>query len=109
MHHSTLKAAVTRYLLLIAEGKTEAEIKSAIAADEKGFKPEEVEEIYKALLTAGDEPDSSTGGKVVVNFGVHIPEHGQAYTKEEIEANQDIIDYLLEIGSGAVSIIKEGK
>jgi hypothetical protein len=106
MHHSTLKAAVTRYLPLIAEGKTEAEIKTAIAADEKNFSADDVEFIFNAL-TADPEENEPQAGKYKVNFGVYIPEQAKEFTKEEIEADQDIIDYLVEIKSGAVSIIKE--
>lgn len=40
--------------------------------------------------------------KVKVNFGVEIPGVGK-FTKEEIEADADIQNHLLEIGSGAVT------
>lgn len=42
-------------------------------------------------------------GKVIVNFGVYIPSMQKSFTKEEIEADPNIIDYLLSIGSQAVS------
>jgi hypothetical protein len=46
-------------------------------------------------------------GKVVkVNFGVEIPETKQSYTKAELEAAPEVLAYLLEIGSGAVSEVE---
>jgi len=54
MHHLAKKAAIAKYGPLQSEGKTEAEIKAAIAADEKGYSPEEAEEIFTAI--AGNEP-----------------------------------------------------
>ncbi len=57
LHHSTLKAAVALYAILLTQGKTEAEIKEAISSDEKEFKASEVEEIYAAILEqAKDNP-----------------------------------------------------
>jgi hypothetical protein len=50
MHHMTLKSAIEKYLPLVKEGKSEADIKSTIAEDEKNFTPEEVDEIYTAAL-----------------------------------------------------------
>jgi hypothetical protein len=44
LHHATLKSAVNKYGPLVAEGKTEEEIKSEIAQDEKGFEPEGIDE-----------------------------------------------------------------
>lgn len=49
----------------------------------------------------------SDGKKVQVNFGVNVPELGKNYTKDELLTDEDAIRYLLEIGSGAVSIVKE--
>jgi len=98
-------AAVTRLLPLIS-GKSEQEVRELLAADEKKFTSEEIDEIYQALLNP--EP-TKTVGKYQVNFGVYVPEHRRNFSKEEIEADQDIMDYLVDIKSGAVSIIKEGK
>jgi hypothetical protein len=106
MNYQRKKAAVTKYLPLSLEGKTEQEIKDAIALDEKKFTPEEVEEIFQAILNP--EP-AALSSKYKVNYGVYIPEQAKEFTKEEIEADQDIIDYLVEIKSGAVSIIKEAE
>ncbi len=49
LHHATLKAAVSKYLPLVEEGKTEEEIKAAISADEKAFDAESVDEIFSSL------------------------------------------------------------
>jgi hypothetical protein len=56
MHHTTKKAAVNKYSALYTDGKTAEEIKAAIRADEKGFSPAEVDEIYFAV--AGDEEEA---------------------------------------------------
>ena len=105
MNFQRKQAAVTRLLPLI-NGKSEQEVRELLAADDKKYTPEEIDEIYQALLN----PEApAVASKYTVNFGVYIPEHGQSYTKEEIEADQDIIDYLVDIKSGAVSIKKEDK
>jgi hypothetical protein len=49
MHHATKKAAIAKYQPLVAEGKPEADIKAAIAADEKHFSDVEQAEIYAAI------------------------------------------------------------
>lgn len=60
MHHMTKKAAVEKYSPLhVAEGKSEADVKAAIAADEKEFSDEDVEEIYQAIA---NPEDSGAGG-----------------------------------------------
>lgn len=41
--------------------------------------------------------------KYTVHFGVHIPEMRKHYTKEELQNDPHVCDYLFEIGSGAVS------
>jgi rubrerythrin len=57
MHHLKLKAAVAKFSPLVSEGKTGEEIKEVITADEKGYSPEEVEEILAAITTAPPEQD----------------------------------------------------
>lgn len=54
LHHKTLSAAVEKYGPLHKEGKTEEEIKAAIAADEKDFDQEGVDEIYATIV--GETP-----------------------------------------------------
>lgn len=56
LHHATLKAAVSKYGdLHFAAGKTEEEIKAAIATDEKKFDADAINEIYAAIIS----PDGS--------------------------------------------------
>lgn len=63
MKKELLIAAVALFATLLAEGKTEAEIKEAIAGHENGYNPEEVEEIYKALVDGQKETNpTNTGG-----------------------------------------------
>jgi hypothetical protein len=102
MNYFKKKAAVTKYLPLISEGKTEQEIKDAIGADDKVYTSAEVDEIYQALINpAAAKP------KVKVNFGVYIPEQGKEFTKADIEGNSDIIDYLIDIKSGAITVLED--
>ena len=54
IHHLTLKAAVEKYQPLVTEGKTEAEIKEAIASDEKEFDEDAVSQIYQAIVTPNE-------------------------------------------------------
>lgn len=56
-------------------------------------------------LTSNDVISLQDGRSVQINFGVTIPETGTAYTKEELVNNEEVVTYLLEIGSGAVSIV----
>jgi hypothetical protein len=74
VHHATLKAAVVKYGGLIAEGKSPEEIKDAIAADDKEFDSEAVEEIYTAILEEeeAEDPDADKG-----DTGVKKPEAPQ--------------------------------
>lgn len=64
MHHQVKKSAINKYAPLLAEGKPADEIKAAIAADEKKFTPEEVEEIFQALGKPADENDAETEPEV---------------------------------------------
>jgi hypothetical protein len=84
------------------EGKTEVEIKDAIKGNDKAYTDAEVDEIYQALINP-----AAARPKVKVNFGGFIPEYGKTFTKDEIEANSDIIDYLIDIKSGAVTVLEE--
>lgn len=59
MHQGKLKAAVKKYQPLVAEDKTEEEIKEALAADDKGYSEDEITEILSAILT----PDTGDDGK----------------------------------------------
>jgi hypothetical protein len=69
------------------------EEQTAKAAADKAAK----EATAAALKTA-----KAAAPKVKVNFGIEIPGVGK-FTKEEIEADADIQNHLLEIGSGAVT------
>lgn len=57
LHHATLKAAVGRYGSFKDTLPADA-LKAEIAKDEKGFTPEEVDEIYEAIVS----PDAQAGG-----------------------------------------------
>jgi hypothetical protein len=63
LHHQTLKSAVSKYLPLKTEGKTEEEIRTAIASDEKGFTDENINEIYDAIINNTDNESLNQGDK----------------------------------------------
>lgn len=50
LHHTVVKYGVAKYSVLHTEGKTADEVKTAIAADEKGFDEEGVNQIYEAIV-----------------------------------------------------------
>jgi hypothetical protein len=109
MNAQRKKAAVTKYLPLII-GKSEEEVKALLAADTKAAYTEaEIAEIYQELLKQPDPTPAAPKVKVQVNYGVEITELRQSLTKEEIEADQSVIDYLIEIKSGAVTVLQEDK
>ena len=62
MKKELLAVAVALFATLLAEGKTEAEIKEAISGHENGYKPEEVEEIYNALVDSQKDGNSANAG-----------------------------------------------
>lgn len=70
LHHATLKAAVAKYAPLHAEGKTEAEVKQAIAADEKSYDETAVAEIYAAIAGAGPEEEPAKAKKHVLKIEI---------------------------------------
>lgn len=67
LHHATTGAAVKKYGPLHISGKTEAEVKEAIAGDEKAFDADAVNEIY-AAITAEVEQPAPKGYAVKVEF-----------------------------------------
>lgn len=68
LHHATIGSAVKKYGPLHTEGKTEAEVRAAIAGDEKAFNPEQVDEIYAEIAKSegegDDEPKEPSPAKV---------------------------------------------
>jgi hypothetical protein len=58
LHLQTLGAAVKKYGSLHIEGKPEDEVKEAIAADEKGFNSDAVNEIYAAITAELEQPSA---------------------------------------------------
>lgn len=67
LHHATLGAAVKKYGPLHISGKSEAQVKEAIAGDEKAFDADAVNEIY-AAITAEVEQPKPTGHTVKTEF-----------------------------------------
>ena len=46
---------------------------------------------------------------IKVKFGVHFSDMGKTYSKEELLADAEAVAHLVEIGSGAVEIVKPSK
>jgi hypothetical protein len=102
LHHATLKAALAAYAILLAEGKNETEIREAISKDEKEFSPEEIEEIYQAIINPPAPPAPSPKKE---KFVVLKPFRDIADFSKEIEIGKDVSDFnsdrlahLVEIG-----------
>ena len=51
---NSLKAAVAKYGPLHTDGKAEADVKAEMAKDEKGYSPEQIDEIYAAIIVPAD-------------------------------------------------------
>lgn len=68
LHHTIRKSAVKQYGGLVAEGKTEDEIKTILASDERKWAPEHIDEIYEALTTTQKEDDENASYVVVSEF-----------------------------------------
>ncbi|MEN0095900.1 MAG: hypothetical protein AAGB30_10995 [Pedobacter sp.] len=68
LHHTVRKAAVKSYGPLHEEGKSADEIKTAIAADEKGFDADQINEIYEAIVNPGPKEGDSPSYSVVSEF-----------------------------------------
>lgn len=73
----------------------------------------EIEALKTPAEPKAKEPENivtlSDGRKVEVHFGTQIPEMSKEYTRDEILNDEEVITYLLEIGSGAVSIVVDHK
>jgi hypothetical protein len=63
LHHATLGSAVKKYGPLHTEGKTEEEVKLAIAGDEKAFDADGINEIYAAITADPDEQPAASKAK----------------------------------------------
>ncbi|GAA4327484.1 hypothetical protein GCM10023149_30900 [Mucilaginibacter gynuensis] len=64
----------------------------------------------KPKASAADGDIVEVDGKTVrVKFGVNIPDMGKTYTKEELVQDAEVVAYLLEVGSGAVEVVKPSK
>lgn len=50
LHYTKVRYGVEKYSVLHTEGKTADEVKTAIAADEKGFDEDGVNQIYEAIV-----------------------------------------------------------
>lgn len=70
MQHARKKAAVAKYGPMLSEGKTEEEIKAAMAADEKNYTEEEQDEVWITIV------DNAAGG---VETGSEATPAGNGY------------------------------
>lgn len=63
---NSLKAAVKTYGPLHSDGKTDAEVKAALKADEKGYSDKQIDSIYDAIIAP---PESKADAKYKVVEG----------------------------------------
>lgn len=98
---NSLKAAVAKYGPLHIDGKAEADVKAALAKDERAFSVEQIDEIYAAIVTpnlfeGGDEPKQEQGEQTP-KWVQTILDSNQAV----LDSNQSVIDALEELKSFA--------
>lgn len=95
---NSLKAAVKAYGSLHSDGKTEAELKEALLADEKGYSAEQVDSIYDAIVAP---PAGSGKFKVVEGKSFRDKDDFSKEYNDESDIShlsQDRIDHLISIG-----------
>ena len=97
---NSLKAAVKFYGSLHSDGKTEAEVKDALLADEKGYTTDQVDSIYDAIVFA-PEVNPSGAYKVVEGKSFRDRDNFNIEYNEDSDIShlsQERIDHLLSIG-----------
>lgn len=117
LHHETLKAAVLVYAALIGTMPEKA-LKAAIAKDEKGFTPEEVDEIYTASVKSKSETETQTSNTHQLDFKDRILVSGDrpAWLDELLasnlaikESNKALIDAITQFKESAGDLVQEVK
>jgi hypothetical protein len=113
LHHATLKAAVLVYAALIGT-MTEEALKTEIAKDEKGFSPEEVDEIYAAVVKSHGESKSEDAAELNVKNDVLISAEDPKWVAAILASNeatqvsnQLVIDAVGRLKELAVELVKE--
>jgi hypothetical protein len=105
---NSLKAAVAKYGPLHTDGKAEADVKAELAKDERGFTPEQVDEIYAAIIGPPDlfdgDMDTKSDDLPATLLVAKDPEWVQTILDSNaalIESNQKVIDALEDLKSFA--------
>lgn len=118
LHHATLKAAVLVYAALIGT-MTETALKDEIAKDEKSFTPEEVEEIYAAVVKSTSDATTTKiedDKKSELNFNGAslVTQEAPAWVAEVLasnmethKSNQAVIDSIAQFKELAGGLVKE--
>jgi len=97
---NSLKAAVKAYGPLHSDGKTEAELKEALSADEKGYSAEQVDAIYDAIVFVQEEKEAATYKVVEGKSFRDKDDFSKEYNSDSDISHfgQERIDHLLSIG-----------
>lgn len=82
LHKTTLKSAVQKYSGFFEAGEGEAFTREQIAADERQFTPEEIDEVFAGILEGG-KGDPSPGEGSNPNEGSQPPAEGEKLTPGE--------------------------
>lgn len=101
LHYKTLESAVAKYGPI--QGKTEEEVKAEIARDEKGFTPEQIDEIYRNMEVPGpSKPPKEEKGKsfIVIKPFRDLHEFSKQYfSGDDVSGfDKNRLKHLLEIG-----------
>ncbi|WP_114937572.1 hypothetical protein [Mucilaginibacter endophyticus] len=103
---NSLKAAVKVYGPLHSAGKAETEVKEALASDEKGYTPEQIDEIYKAI--AMPEENDEPKGELLTAETPEWVEQLLASNQALLESNQSVVNAVAEFKEAAVDFLKSG-
>jgi len=115
LHHATLKAAVLVYAALIGT-MTEESLKGEIAKDERGFSPEEIDEIYAAVIksVASTENDSSITKNEDVSVTSVVTQDMPEWVAQLLASNlatqrtnQDVIDSIAQFKELAGNLVRD--
>ena len=97
---NSLKAAVKAYGSLHTDGKTDAEVKEALAADEKGYSVEQIDAIYDAIVFVPEVKEPSEYKVVAGKSFRDKDDFSKEYTDESdiSHFSKDRIEHLVTIG-----------
>jgi len=108
LHHATLKAAVLVYAALIGT-MTEESLKAEIAKNEKGFSPQEIDEIYAAVVKSKGELNTEAENQPATSV-VDTPKWVAELLASNLatqQSNQAVVDAISQFKELAGDLVSE--